>query len=159
MTHLKPAVKEDMKVLDISSEVFATHTYIPQRYTCDGENINPPLSIGNIPKEAKSLVLVMEDPDAPIRTWVHWLMWDIPPIKKIKEKSIPGTEGINDFRQHHYGGPCPPSGTHHYHFKIYALDDLLHLNTSTTLHELEKAMSPHILAFGETIALYKKLNN
>jgi hypothetical protein len=156
MMHLKSFVDEDIRTLNVTSEAFAPYTSIPKKYTCDGENVNPPLTIGNIPKETKSLALIVDDPDAPIRTWVHWIVWNIPPSKKIKEKCIPGIEGINDFRQHHYGAPCPPSGTHHYHFKVYALNDMLDLKKDLTRHELEKAMSPHIIAFGELVGLYKK---
>jgi len=156
ITHFKSFAEEDIRTLNVTSEAFAPHTYIPSKYTCDGENINPPLNIDNIPKDAKSLALIIDDPDAPIRTWVHWIVWNIPPSKKIKEKSIPGIEGVNDFRQHHYGAPCPPSGTHHYHFKVYALRDNIDINSNSTKRELEKAMSPYIIAFGELVGLYKK---
>jgi hypothetical protein len=155
--HIKSLVQTEIHVLEITSEAFISQSYIPQKYTCDGEGISPPMSIGNIPKDAKSLVLIVDDPDAPGRSWVHWIVWNIPPAKKIKEKSIPGIEGMNDFVQHHYGGPCPPSGIHHYHFKVYALDELLDLKPDSTKYELEKAMSSHIIAFGELVGLYKRI--
>ncbi|MGZ4047868.1 MAG: YbhB/YbcL family Raf kinase inhibitor-like protein, partial [Bacteroidia bacterium] len=104
----------------------------------------------------KSLVLIVEDPDSPKKVWTHWLVWNIPPSGKIKEKSIPGIEGKNDFEKQHYGGPCPPWGIHHYHFKVYALDDLLELKKDARKEEVEKAMSTHVIAFGELIGLYKR---
>jgi len=90
---------KELKTLEVTSEAFNNRTYIPTKYTCDGENINPPLNIQNIPLEAKSLVLVVDDPDALAGTWVHWIVWNILPASKIKEKSVPGIEGINDFRK------------------------------------------------------------
>lgn len=149
-------ISEIVKPLSISSDAFKDRGYIPAKYSCDGENINPPLSIGNIPKETKSLALIVDDPDAPIRTWVHWIVWNIPPAKKIKENEIAGDEGVNDFGNNSYGGPCPPSGTHNYIFKVYALDELLDLNPSATKIELEKAMAPHIIGFGKLVGLYKR---
>lgn len=156
MIDVKSYIKEDIKTLDISSDAFEDRMYIPSKYTCDGVNVNPPIEISNIPKEAKSLVLIVDDTDAPIRTWTHWIVWNIPPAKKIKENSLSGLQGLNDFRQHHYGGPCPPSGTHHYHFKVYALDDILYLQRNATKYDLEKAMNSHIIAFGELVGLYKR---
>jgi Raf kinase inhibitor-like YbhB/YbcL family protein len=147
---------EEIKTMIITSEAFKDHESIPKKYTGDGQNINPPLKLKNVPIETKSLVLIVEDPDAPIRTWVHWIVWNIPPTVKIKENSIPGTEGINDFREHHYVGPCPPSGTHHYHYKIYALDDLLYINDNATKEKAEKIMSSHIIAFGELTGTYSR---
>ncbi|MGP8216623.1 MAG: YbhB/YbcL family Raf kinase inhibitor-like protein [Bacteroidia bacterium] len=156
MISSNPFVKNEIKTLNISSEAFENGHLIPSKYTCDGENVNPQLEIGNIPEKTKSLVLIIDDPDAPLRTWIHWLVWNVSPARKIKMKSIPGIEGMNDFMQHHYGGPCPPSGMHHYHFKIYALDDMLYLNENATVHDVEKAMSLQVVAFGELIGLYKK---
>jgi Raf kinase inhibitor-like YbhB/YbcL family protein len=146
----------DFKQLKVSSTSFQNEGMIPSKYTCDGKNINPPLDIKQIPEEAKCLVLIIDDPDAPGATWVHWVVWNIPVTHHIKENEIHGSEGINDFHQHHYGGPCPPSGTHRYFFKIYALDALLDLPADTTKTELEKAMSEHIMAFGELVGLYKR---
>jgi Raf kinase inhibitor-like YbhB/YbcL family protein len=147
----------DIKTLTVTSDAFKDRTYIPTKYTYDGENINPPLKIENIPHEAKSLVLIVEDVDAPEKTWVHWLVWNITPSGKIKENTVPGIEGISDFRHHHYSGPCPPVGTHHYYFKIYALDDLLNLNTTITKPDLEKAMSTHIIGYGQLVGTYKRV--
>ena len=146
----------DFKQLKISSPAFQHEKMIPQRYSCDGVNISPPLDIEHIPEEAKSLVLIVDDPDAPIATWVHCIVWNIPVTHHIKENEIHGLQGLNDFQQHHYGGPCPPSGTHRYFFKVYALDALLDLPSTTKITELERAMSEHIIAYGELIGLYKR---
>ncbi len=146
----------DYKQLKVTSTAFHHEEIIPEKYTCDGKNVNPPLDIEHIPEEAQCLALIVDDPDAPINTWVHWIVWNIPVTHHIKEDEIHGTEGINDFQQYHYGGPCPPSGTHHYFFKVYALDALLDLKAKTKKIELEKAMSEHIIGFGELIGLYKR---
>ena len=148
----------DYKHLNISSIAFKADEMIPLKYTCDGVNISPPLDIKYIPEEAKCLALIVDDPDAPIAVWVHWVVWNIPVTHHIKENEVHGTEGINDFQQHHYGGPCPPSGTHRYFFKVYALDALLDLPANTKKPQLEKAMSEHIIAFGELIGLYNRNN-
>lgn len=146
----------DFKQLKVSSDSFQNDGMIPLKYTCDGINVNPPLDIEHIPEEAQCLVLIVDDPDAPKGTWVHWLAWNIPVTHHIKENEVHGIEGFNDFKQHHYGGPCPPSGTHRYFFKIYALDSLLNLPLNTQKLKLERAMSEHIIAFGELVGLYKR---
>lgn len=145
-----------MKELKITSPAFKPNNPIPTKYTCDGENVNPPLNIEDIPSQTKTLTLIVDDPDAPMGTWTHWLVWNIPPKEKIAENSIPGIEGLNTARKHSYEGPCPPSGTHHYHFKIYALDTELELNPNSKKEDVEKAMQNHILAKGETIGLYQR---
>ena len=145
-----------MRRLTISSPAFENNGIIPPKYTCSGEDVNPQLNIEGIPKETKSLVLIVDDPDAPMGDWVHWIVWNIPPKKRIKEKSIPGVEGMNDFGKHSYGGPCPPSGTHRYFFKVYALDTELSINVHTRKKELEKNIAGHILAKGELVGLFKK---
>jgi len=154
MIHIAKSV--DYKQLDISSASFQAGEEIPVKYTCDGANISPSLDIKGIPEEAKCLALIVDDPDAPISTWVHWVVWNIPVTHHIKENEIHGVEGINDFQQYHYGGPCPPSGTHHYYFKIYALDALLDLPKGSKEFQLEKAMSEHIIAYGEMMGLYTR---
>jgi Raf kinase inhibitor-like YbhB/YbcL family protein len=146
----------DFKQIKVTSSAFTYEGLIPAKYTCDGENINPPLDLKDIPEDAKSLVLIVDDPDAPINAWVHWLVWNIPITHHIKENEIHGVEGLNDFQQRRYGGPCPPSGTHRYFFKVYALDTLLSLPTTTKKLPLERAMSEYIIGFGELIGLYKK---
>ncbi|KAA9035662.1 YbhB/YbcL family Raf kinase inhibitor-like protein [Ginsengibacter hankyongi] len=151
-----PSVEVTNPELKITSSAFNNNEYIPLKYTCDGDNISPSLEIEVIPEATKSLALIVDDPDAPIGTWVHWVVWNIPVTHHIKENDIKGIEGINDFQKNHYNGPCPPSGTHRYFFKIYALDALLRLPATTKKIELEKAMSDHILGFGELIGLYKR---
>jgi Raf kinase inhibitor-like YbhB/YbcL family protein len=142
--------------MKLSSPAFGNNQSIPSKYTCQGEDINPQLVIEGIPEEAKSLALIVDDPDAPIGTWVHWVVFDMPLFASIKENSIPGKQGVNDFGKRNYGGPCPPSGTHRYFFKIYALDRELDLKEGIDKATLEKAMQNHILAQAELIGLYKK---
>ena len=148
-----------MSTLKITSPSFSHNGHIPAKFTCDGEDVNPPLVIENVPAGAKSLALIVDDPDAPRGTWVHWVVWNIAPnTRNIPEASVPSGahQGMNDFRQRDYGGPCPPSGTHRYFFKIYALDTTLNLNDTTTKVQLEKAMTGHILNQAEHIGLYQR---
>jgi hypothetical protein len=145
-----------MKTLIIRSPAFENNKLIPAKYTCDGDDVNPALNIEGIPEETESLALIVDDPDAPIGTWVHWVVWDIPPTIKIKENTVPGIEGLNDFRKHFYGGPCPPSGTHRYFFKVYALDTKLTLSSNSRKEDVQRAMKDHILAKGELIGLYSR---
>lgn len=147
-----------VKTLHVTSPAFQHLDPLPAKYTCEGANINPPLDIAGIPAEAKSLALIIDDPDAALTTFVHWIVWNIPVMAHLKENSIPGEEGRNDFRKQHYGGPCPPSGTHHYFFKVYALDTMLDLPPDTKKKQLLKAMEGHILAKGEMIGMYKRKN-
>lgn len=142
--------------LDVKSSAFENNGFIPAKYTCIGSNINPDISVGKIPDKVKSLVLIIDDPDAQPGTFDHWVMWNIPPRETIKENSAPGRQGLNGKRENAYTGPCPPSGTHHYHFKIYALDSKLDLSDNTDKKALERAMEGHILATGELVGLYKK---
>ncbi|MDH4091150.1 MAG: YbhB/YbcL family Raf kinase inhibitor-like protein [Cyclobacteriaceae bacterium] len=143
-------------ILDVSSEAFTQNGTIPVRYACDGDDVSPPLTINKIPAQAKSLALIVEDPDAPGGTWLHWLAWNIPVVKQIGENEVPGDQGMNDFGKISYGGPCPPSGTHRYIFKVYALDDLLDLTEGSSKAELETAMQNHILAHGQLTGVYKR---
>jgi Raf kinase inhibitor-like YbhB/YbcL family protein len=146
-----------MKELTVKSPAFDFNRPIPKKYSCDGESINPPLTIENIPKEARSLALIMDDPDAPGGTFDHWVVWDISAsTTKIGEHSVPGKEGLNGMRKPGYTGPCPPSGTHRYFFKVYALNAELNLSPKTTKRDLEKAMANHIIAKGELIGLYHR---
>ncbi|MGD0644068.1 MAG: YbhB/YbcL family Raf kinase inhibitor-like protein [Candidatus Bathyarchaeia archaeon] len=146
-----------MKELLIKSPAFETNKLIPKKYTCDGQDINPPLTIEGIPKEAKTLVLAVDDPDAPSGTFDHWIVWNIPAsASKIGENTVPGKEGLNDAREQGYMGPCPPSGTHRYFFKVYALDTELMLSASSKKKDAEKAMQGHILAEGKLIGLYRR---
>ena len=146
----------DYKQIKISSSAFKENDFIPAKYTCEGTDVNPPLTIENIPEDAKSLAIIVDDPDARAATWVHWVMWNIPVTHQLKENHAPGAQGINDFGRHKYNGPCPPGGIHHYYFKIYALDNVLGIPEGSNKKELEKAMSDHIIAFGEIIGLYKR---
>jgi Raf kinase inhibitor-like YbhB/YbcL family protein len=142
-----------MKTLIVASD-FEHNQPIPKRYTCDGEDINPPLAIEGIPEETKSLVLIVDDPDAPVGTWVHWVVWNIPVTSAIAENSVPGKEGFNSWNRNSYGGACPPDGTHRYFFKVYALDIVLDLGVNANKADVEKAMKGHIVAQGELIGLY-----
>ena len=145
-----------MERLLITSSVFENKGLIPAKYTCDGDDVNPPLKIEGIPENTKSLILIVDDPDAPMGTWDHWIVWNIPPTDKIEENSVPGVEGLNDFRRRSYGGPCPPSGTHRYFFKVYALDTKLNLKPNSRKKDVERAMKGRILAQGEIIGLYRR---
>jgi Raf kinase inhibitor-like YbhB/YbcL family protein len=144
--------------LQITSTAFQNNGHIPRQYTCDGEDINPPLVIENCPQGTKSIAVICDDPDAP-GTWVHWVIWNIDPsVKEIKGNTVPtgAVEGMNDFKKHQYRGPCPPSGTHRYFFKVYAMDTMLGISPNSQKADLEKAMQGHILAKGELIGLYKR---
>jgi Raf kinase inhibitor-like YbhB/YbcL family protein len=142
--------------LKITSPKFENSGLIPSKYTCDGDDVNPPLTIEGLPKETESLVLIVDDPDCPVGTWDHWVVWNIPTTEKIDENSVPGIEGLNTFRRHSYDGPCPPSGTHRYFFKIYALDTKLDVDSNARKKDVEKRMEGHILAKGEIVGLYKR---
>ena len=144
--------------LTVSSPDFKHEDYIPAKFTCEGKNINPSLNIKGVPKETLSLALIMDDPDAPGGTFDHWLVWNIHPAEKISEDSLPGIAGKNSSGKNKYMGPCPPSGTHRYFFKIFALDTTLHLPPHSGKQMLEQAMQGHVLAYGELIGLYKKHN-
>jgi Raf kinase inhibitor-like YbhB/YbcL family protein len=146
-----------MTNLIVKSPVFENNKSIPKKYSCDGEEVNPPLTVEGIPKESKTLALIVEDPDAPMGTFDHWIIWNIPVLGKISENSAPGTEGVNSASQRSYVAMCPPSGTHRYFFKVYALDTKLDLKPeSTKKKDLEKAMQGHVLSKGELIGLYKR---
>jgi hypothetical protein len=145
--------------LTVTSTAFKDGSRIPAKYTCDGDNVNPPLTIAGIPEQTKSLVLIVDDPDAPGGTWDHWVVWDIKPMKVIKEDSVPGVQGINDNKRHQYGGPCPPSGTHRYFFKVYALNTTLRLDPASRKELVEQAMIGHILAQGQLVGLYSREND
>lgn len=146
----------NIQSIKVFSSAFESNGTIPKKYTCSGESINPPLGFQGIPEEARSLVLIMDDPDAPMKTFTHWIVWNIGPVAKIDEDSIPGIEGMNDFRKIGYSGPCPPSGTHRYFFRIYALDKQLELKEGTSRKELENAMIGHIIAEGELMGKCSK---
>ena len=144
--------------MKLTSLVFTEGGRIPSKYTCEGLNISPDLSIGNLPANTKSLAIIVDDPDAPGGNWDHWIVWNMAPnTATIAENSVPNgaVEGRNDFRKTEYGGPCPPRGVHHYQFKLYALDvtlDLLRANKN----DLEKAMQGHVLDQATLVGLYSR---
>ncbi len=146
-----------MSKLEVKSPSFEANQKIPSKYSCDGQSINPPLTIEGVPKGTKSLAIIMDDPDAPMGTFDHWVVWNIPlSANKIAENSDTGIQGLNSAGEHGYTGPCPPSGTHRYFFKAYALDTELDLGANSKKKDLEKAMQGHILAKGELIGLYSR---
>lgn len=145
--------------MKITSSAFSHKGPIPSKYTCDGENINPPLEISDVPPGAKSLALICEDPDAPGGTFVHWVVWNInPQTTEIGEGKVPvgASQGTNDFGRSGYSGPCPPGGTHRYFFQLVALDTTLNLPSGATRQDLEKAMGGHILAQAELVGTYQR---
>jgi Raf kinase inhibitor-like YbhB/YbcL family protein len=148
------------KNMKISSPNFSNNEFIPVDFTCDGKDINPEIYIDEVPENTLSLVLIVDDPDAPMGVWTHWTMWNIPPQTKIiKQGSLPegAVEGITSFGKPGWGGPCPPQGKpHRYFFKIFALDKKLDLSSSASRNDLEKAMEGHILDKAEFFGLYKR---
>ena len=148
-----------MDTLTLASPAFEHGGNIPAKYTCDGADVSPPLIIGNVPVGTKSLALIVDDPDAPAGTWVHWVLWNIAPeTRELRERTAPdnASQGKNDFRKAAYGGPCPPSGSHRYFFKLYALDTTLNLERNSTKAALEQAMKNHVLARAELMGLYRR---
>jgi Raf kinase inhibitor-like YbhB/YbcL family protein len=144
--------------MKITSSAFQDGANIPSKFTCDGADTSPPLQIADIPSEAKSLALIVDDPDAPSGLFTHWLVWNIPPqTSAVGEGSVPkGVQGTNDFGKSGYGGPCPPSGAHRYYFKIFALDRELDLPFGAKRGQLDAAMKGHIVAQGELMGRYSK---
>ena len=143
--------------ISVTTPAFQAGGDIPAKFTCNGANVNPQLKIDRLPNEAKSLVLIVDDPDAPRGLFTHWIVWNIDPkTTDIGENSAPpgGVQGTNDFGKRNYGGPCPPSGSHRYFFKIFALDTKLDLKPSARRTDLDAAMHDHTLAQGELIARY-----
>jgi len=154
--------------LTITSSAFSQNGEIPGKYTCDGKDVSPPLAWSGLPAGTKSLALIVDDPDAPDpaapkMTWVHWVLYNIPPgatglPEAVKSGDLPkGTkEGLNDWKRTGYGGPCPPIGRHRYFLKLYALDVLLPELGKATKQEVEKAMKGHVLASAELVGTYKR---
>ncbi len=144
----EPGAREKEGAMELKSSAFENGGRIPALYTCDGDDISPPLQITGVPQEAESLALVMDDPDAPEGTFDHWIVWNIPAdTTAVPEGKEPkGVVGRNGFGNLGYGGPCPPRGTHSYRFKLYALDAALDLTPGSSKKRLEKAMRGHILA-------------
>ena len=144
--------------MKITSSAFQEGGNIPSKFTCDGGDRSPPLQIAEIPSSAKSLALIVDDPDAPSGLFTHWIVWNISPqTNAIAEGSAPkGVQGTSDFGKSGYGGPCPPSGTHRYYFKIFALDRELELPAGTKRSQLDAAMKGHVIAQGELMARYSR---
>jgi Raf kinase inhibitor-like YbhB/YbcL family protein len=144
--------------LTVTSTAFKNNGMIPEKYSCTGQQVSPPLNIANMPAGTKTLALILHDPDAPIRGgFTHWVVFNMDVKSSIPENFKPAFEGLNGKGQAGYTGMCPPSGTHHYHFMVYALDTKLALDKTTTgKAELEKAMEGHILAMGDLVGLYAK---
>lgn len=145
--------------MKITSSAFKERQQIPSKYTCNGENINPPLKFSDLPQGTKSLVLIVDDPDAPSGTFVHWVVYNISPIsREVKENSIPdgGEEGITNFGKADYGGPCPPSGVHRYFFKLYALNKTLSFKEAPGKETILKNMKESIIAQSELVGLYSQ---
>lgn len=141
----------------VTSTAFKNGDLIPEKYTFDGENVNPPLNFSDVPEEAKSLAIIMEDPDAPGGTFVHWIVWNIPAdIRGIREgDDMSYPQGRNDFGNIGYDGPCPPKGSvHSYYFKVYALDTFLNLPEGATKDDLVNAISGHVLAESSIVGKY-----
>lgn len=146
--------------MQIFSPFFNNNEQIPEKYTCDGEDVSPPLLFEDIPGDAVSLTLLVIDPDAPGKTFTHWVIFNIDPeVRDIDEEEVPegSTLGMNDFGRLEYGGPCPPAGEkHRYIFKLFALDSLISLEEGAIFEEIEQAMEGHILETAEIIAVYQK---
>ena len=150
--------------MKLTSKAFDNKGIIPSQFTCDGRDISPPLNWSAPPANTKSLALICDDPDAPGKTWVHWVIYNLPPSTRSLSEAVPGgskipgggLQGINDFKKLSYGGPCPPGGTHRYFFKLYALDKMLDLEPGTTKTELEAAMKGHIIDRGELMGYYSR---
>jgi len=148
----------------LESPAYAQNGSIPSKYTCDGENISPPLKWSGVPEGTRSFALIFDDPDAPAKTWVHWVLYNIPGDRRELEERVPATDtladgamhGTTDFREKSYGGPCPPSGAHRYLMKLYALDTELELGPGASKQELLDAMEGHVLDRAELTANYTR---
>jgi len=152
-----PSVVFAAEPMKLTSPDILPGDYMHSRYTCQSRNVSPALEFVNVPDNTKSLALMVHDPDAPSGDWVHWVVYNIPADKfEVDEAIAPGVEGLNDFGKTAWGGPCPPSGTHHYIFDAYALDIKLDLKPGATRAELSKAMEGHVLDKAELVALYEK---
>ncbi len=161
----EPAPKgEEIMEINLTSTAFEDGGIIPPKYTADGENVSPPLVWTNAPDGTKSFALICDDPDAPVGDWVHWVIYDLPSDVTLLPENVPSDQsleggavhGLNDFGRYGYGGPAPPSGTHRYFFKLYALDTVLNRNPGLRKNELLKTMEGHILAKGQLMGRYSR---
>ena len=156
--------REVLMKITVTSSAFKEGQMIPGKYTCDGDDMSPPINWSAIPTGAKSIALISDDPDAPRGTWVHWVIFNIPAEAKGLTEDVPHEEvldngavqGMNDSHQTGYGGPCPPGGIHRYFFKVYALDTKISLGPKATKLDLEDAMKGHILSEGQLMGRYKR---
>jgi len=148
----------------LTSSAFDEGGMIPRKYTCNGQDVSPPLAWSEVPEGTKSFALISDDPDAPVGTWVHWVYYDLPAdarslpegVDSAEKPAAGGTQGMTDFRRIGYGGPCPPSGTHRYFFKLYALDTVLNLPAGANKKQLLKAMNGHVLAEAQLMGNYSR---
>lgn len=161
-----PVAGEGGEKMKISSTAFEEGAGIPEKYSCDGEDISPPLRWASLPGKARSLVLICDDPDAPAGTWVHWVVYDLPAAATGLPEGVPprgqpaggGTQGVNSWGKVGYGGPCPPGGTHRYFFTLYALDAKLGLGGGVTKDGLLRAMKGHVIAEAKLMGTYSCKN-
>jgi Raf kinase inhibitor-like YbhB/YbcL family protein len=162
LTQCKSRIKE--QIIKVSSNAFRESEMIPAKYTCDSENVSPPLSWSKGPDSTKTYVLICDDPDAPSKTWLHWVLYNIPSSVNTLPENIPASDtvmklalnGINDSKTLGYSGPCPPNGVHRYYFKIFALDCELKLSSGQIVDVVESAMKNHVLASGSLMGRYKR---
>lgn len=155
----EPLSSATINPMQLTTSAWQQDGPIPARFTCDGENVSPPISIAEVPEGAQSLVLIVDDPDAPRGDWVHWTVWNMAPdTADIAEGAAPigAAEGMTDFGEPGYGGPCPPSGEHRYQFKLYALDIMLDLPTSAKKADIEQAMVGHMLGQATLVGRYRR---
>lgn len=155
-----PSTREDpMVTLTVTSPAFEAGKPIPTRFTCEGANVSPALQWTGLPAGAKSIAVIVDDPDAPVGTWNHWVLWNVPPTATgLEEGSHEGVSGTSDFKRPGYGGPCPPKGhgAHRYFFKVFALDTTLDLPVATRRKALETAMKGHVSGKGELMGTYSR---
>ena len=153
-----------MGIMELKSPAFSEGQAIPSKYTCDGKDVSPPIAWSETPPGTKSFALIADDPDAPMGTWVHWVIYNLPPTTRKLPEEFPtdgrlpdGTiQGKTDFGRTGYGGPCPPSGTHRYFFRLFALDTVLSLPSASTAKQLKAAMQGHILAEAQLMGSYRR---
>lgn len=155
---VSPMSGNDLQIFSVSSNAFEDQGNIPSEFTCDGQNISPPLSIANIPKDAKTMSLIMTDPDTPKGNFTHWTAWNIPYTKTefAKGENFDFPQGKTSFGTSGYQGPCPPSGTHRYYIELYALDIQLDLSKESSVADLQNAMSGHIISESSLMGKYSR---
>ncbi len=153
-----------MEEMRLTSPAFAEGDAIPAQYTCNGADVSPPLRWNALPVGTRALALICDDPDAPLGTWVHWVLFNLPPslgglpegVPAQKTPEVGGMHGMNSWRRIGYGGPCPPSGTHRYYFRLYALDTLLNLDSNATAKDVQAAMQGHVLGMAQLMGRYSR---